>query len=401
MTWGCKRFMMRNRKLWVAVSLILALSLVLTACGGGGSKTKVIKIASISPLSGTQANMGETIKYGAELAINDRKADFEKLGYKLELVPFDDEAKPQVGTALAGRIVADKDILAVIGHLNSGVAIPSSEVYNRAGLVMVSPANTNPKITDRRLPTVNRICGRDDMQAPAGADFAFKQLGVKSVFLIHDKTDYGQGLADEFKKRAEELGMAVVGYEGITEGEVDFSAVLNLVAAANPDLVYYGGMYPEAGQIVKQGRAKGLTFKFMGADGIDNSDLVKIAGDAVVGVYYTSIAADLRKVPGGQEWAKRYEDAFKKPPVSFAAYGYDATMIVLNTLEKYVKDNPGKLPTREELANLVRKTENAKGIVTNVTFDDKGDDKNAKVFIYQFTSQNYPGEQVGESSGYK
>lgn len=393
--------MMRNRTLWVAVSLMLVLSLIGTACGGGASKAKVIKIASISPLSGTQAAMGETIKFGAELAINDRKADFEKLGYKLELVPYDDEAKPQVGTALAGRIVADKETLAVIGHLNSGVAIPSSEVYNRAGLVMVSPANTNPKITDRRLPTVNRICARDDVQAPAAADYAFNKLGLKSVFLIHDKTDYGQGLADEFKKKAEEMGMAVVGYEGITEGEVDFSAVLNLVAAANPDLVYYGGMYPEAGQIVKQGRAKGLQFKFMGSDGIDNIDLVKIAGKDVVGVYYTTIAADINKVTGGPDWAKRYDAAFKKPPVSFAAYGYDATIIVLNTLEKYVKDNPGKLPTREELSGLVRKTENAKGIVTNVTFDDKGDDKNSKVYIFQFNGEQYPGEQVGESSGYK
>src|SRR5712692_2526778 len=162
-----------------------------------GSKG-TIKIATQSPLSGGQAALGEGIKLGTQLAVEKLKGNLEKMGYKVELVPFDDQAKPDVGVANAKNIIADKDIMAVIGHLNSGVAIPSSEVYKEVGVVMISPANTNPVVTDRNYPNVNRVCGRDDVQGVVGSEYAHS-LKVKSAAIVHDKTQYGQSIAEFFK----------------------------------------------------------------------------------------------------------------------------------------------------------------------------------------------------------
>src|SRR5438094_2989730 len=197
--------MMRHR-----VYLVLALVAVLAVAwlpawmveGQGGKGT--IKIATQSPLSGGQAALGEGIKLGAQLAVEKFKSRLEKQGYKVELVPFDDQAKPDVGVANARNIIADKDIMVVIGHLNSGVAIPSSEVYKEVNLPMISPANTNEKITDRGYPNVNRVCGRDDVQGPVGAEFAASTLKVKSVYIVHDKNTYGQRVAEAVQAAAEQ-----------------------------------------------------------------------------------------------------------------------------------------------------------------------------------------------------
>src|SRR5205807_4942749 len=184
-----------------------------------------IKIATQSPLSGGQAALGEGIKLGAQLAIDKFKGPLVKAGFKVELVPFDDQAKPDVGVANAKNIIADKDILAVIGHLNSGVTIPSSEVYKEVNLGMISPANTNPVVTDRGYPNVNRVCGRDDVQGVVGSEFAHGTLKVKSVYIIHDKTQYGQSIAEFFKADSEKKGVKVLGFEG-TEEKSSFDPLL-------------------------------------------------------------------------------------------------------------------------------------------------------------------------------
>src|SRR5687768_17120484 len=195
----------------VAFAFVPAASIV-DAQGKG-----TVKIATQSPLSGGQAALGEGIKLGTQLGIDKFKGGLEKAGFKVELVPFDDQAKPDVGVANSKNIIADKDIMVVIGHLNSGVAIPSSEVYKEVNLAMISPANTNEKITDRGYPNVNRVCGRDDVQGPVGAEFAANTLKVKSVYVIHDKTTYGQGVAEAFKKDIEKKGVKVVGFDGTEE----------------------------------------------------------------------------------------------------------------------------------------------------------------------------------------
>jgi branched-chain amino acid transport system substrate-binding protein len=304
------------------LALVAAVALVGLPTAGDAQGKGTIKIATQSPLSGGQAALGEGIKLGAQLALEKNKANLEKAGFKVELVPFDDQAKPDVGVANAKNIIADKDIMAVIGHLNSGVAIPSSEVYKDVSLTMISPANTNPTVTDRGYKNVYRVCGRDDVQGVVGSEFA-KSQNTKSVYVIHDKTAYGQGIADFFKADAEKKGIKVIGFEG-TEEKSNFDPLLTPIKAKNPDLIYFGGIYEQAGPFFKQAREKGIKAKFLGPDGLDSSDLAKIAGKAVTGMYYTSVAGPVSVYPQAKQFADEYKKKFSKNPEPFAAQAYDA-----------------------------------------------------------------------------
>ncbi len=385
------------RKYRWLVLLVVSLLLVSTAVAGCG-KPKVIKIASVSPLSGAQSSMGEAMKLGVQMAIDENKDKFKKLGYDLQFTPQDDQADPKVGVSVAEKLIADKDILLVIGHLNSSVAIPSSEVYAKDNLTMISPANTNPKVTDRNLPNVNRVCGRDDFQGPWGARYAVETLKVKSVFVIHDKTTYGQGVADEFRKKAEALGVKVLGFEGITQGEVDFSAVLNQVKVKKPDLIYFGGMFPEAGQILKQAREKKIGAYFMGADGLDDKGLIDIAGKDAVGVVYSTAAGDVTKSEVGRNFAANYKAKFGKEVGAYSAQAYDSANIGLLALEAAIKANNGKKPTRAQVSTETRKVKYT-GILGPVAFDSKGDNINAKIYIFEIKEAKYPGTLAAELSG--
>ncbi|MDF2947082.1 MAG: receptor ligand binding region family protein [Bacillales bacterium] len=385
-------------------STALLMSLMV-GCGGndeketGSSKdSKVIKIATQSPLSGGSANLGESIKLGAQLKLEEQKKAFEDLGFELQLVPYDDQADPKKGVANAQLIGADADYLGLVGHLNSGVAIPSSEIYEKNNLLMVSPANTAVDVTERGLKTVTRIVARDDLQGPAGAQYAIEKLGAKKIFVIQDKTAYGTGLADAFKKAAEEKGAEVVGYEGVTIGEKDFNGVINQLLSKKPDFVFFGGMYTEFGLIVKQAREKGLEIPFMGGDGVDSSTLVEIAGDAVKNVYYTSVAGDTKATEEGKKFAENYKSKFGKEIESFSAYGYDAAGVLLESIKNAIEANGKKLPTREQVVSEAKKVQDYQGIVTKVGFDDKGDNTYAEVYIYKFNEAKYPGSLDGKVS---
>ncbi|MEH6939264.1 branched-chain amino acid ABC transporter substrate-binding protein [Bacillus sp. JJ664] len=371
---------------------------ILAGCNNGGEKdgNTVIKIATNTPLSGNNAILGDSIKLGAQLALEDQKAAFKKLGFDLKLVPYDDQGDPKKGVANAEQLGADKAILGVVGHLNSGVAIPSSVKYEKDHLVMVSPSNTANEVTDRGLSVVNRICARDDFQGPAGADFAVNTLKAKKIFIIQDKTAYGTGLANEFKAAAEQLGAEILGEEGISVGDKDFNGVLNNVKAKKPDLVFFGGLYAEGGILLKQARDKELNMPFMGGDGMDSSGLVDIAGDAVKNFYYTSVAGDTLKTDNGKKFAEDYKAKFNKNIESFSSYGYDSAGVLLEGLKDAIENSDGKTPSRKDVAAAVRAIQDYKGVVTEVGFDDKGDNKFAKVFIYTFKEAKYPGTQVGE-----
>ena len=351
----------------------------------GGTK---ILIATQSPLSGSQSAIGDSIKTGAEYALNLQKEEFKQLGFDLQLTPQDDQADPKIGVSNAEMLAANPDVLGVVGHFNTGVAIPSSVKYESAKLVMVSPANSGVKLTEEGKKTVHRICARDDAQGPKGAKYAKEKLGVKTVFLIHDKTAYGQGLVDEVKAQFEKDGVQVLGYEGVTQGEKDYNFVVNTVVSKNPDMLYFGGIYPEAGIIVKQAREKGFKGLFMGGDGIDSSDLIKIAGPAAEGIYFTSLAGDVKQTDDGKKWAEEYEKAMGKKAETYSVYAYDSMNIILNGVKEAIKANGGKKPTREQVLDLVHQTKDFKGKFVNVTFDDKGDNVFADVFVYQYTTDS-------------
>ena len=368
------------------VLLLALVAIALVAPGGSTVDAQgkgTIKVATQSPLSGGQSKLGEGIKLGTQLALEQLKAAVEKAGYKVELVPFDDQAKPDVGVANAKNIIADKDIMVVIGHLNSGVAIPSSEVYKEASLAMISPANTNEKITDRGYPNVNRVCGRDDVQGPVGAEFAAGTTKAKSVYIVHDKTTYGQGVAEAFKADIEKKKVKVVGFDG-TEEKSNFDPILTPIKAKAPDLIYFGGIYDQAGVFFKQAREKGIKAQFLGPDGMDSSDLVKIAGKAAVGMYYTTAAA-----PTTSEAAKKfvadYKKKFNQNPEPYAAESYVATAIALKAIESAIAG--GKAPSREAIATAIRKIKYT-GMTGTIEFDDKGDPKKASYYVMQVASDD-------------
>ncbi len=378
-----------RRGVWAAG--LVALLAVGGASGGARAAQPAskgtIKIATQSPLSGDQSALGEGIKLGAQLAVEKFKGPLEQMGFKVEFVPFDDQAKPDVGVANAKRIVADRDILLVDGHLNSGVALPSSEIYREAGLAMISPANTNPLITDRNYRTVNRICGRDDVQGEVGARFAKEELKVKSAYILHDKTLYGQGVAEFFRDTAKKLGIEILGFEG-TEEKANFDPIITPIKTKRPDLVYFGGIYSQGAIFLKQLREKGVEAAFLGPDGLDSSEMVKIAGRAGVGMHYTTVVGPPTIYPAAREFIQEFKAKFGKDPEPFSAQSYDVVALGLKAVADASKAAGNKKPTRAQVASAIRKLKDFKGVTGTVTFDEKGDPVKAKYFVIRVLSED-------------
>ncbi len=377
------RFMTRVRHTAVSlVVLILLTSLSLVQAQETGG---IIKIASQSQLSGGQSPIGTNIRNGAELAVEQLGGNLRDMGYDVQFVPFDDQASAEVGVANAQQIVADPAILAVIGHFNSGVAIPSSEVYEQNHLAMVSPGATNPTLTDRGLSVVNRVVGRDDLQGPTGAQFAAGIEGVQTVFILHDTTAYGQGVGTFFRNEAETQGLTVLGFEGIEE-RTNFDSILQPVLALAPDMIYMAGIYDQFGIFVNQARAAGYAGQFMGPDGIDSSDFAELGAEAAVGTYYTSVVAPAAQYPNAAQFIEDYTAAYGDPPGPFAAQAYDAMGIILATFERLAAANGGTLPTREEVVAELRATEDYAGITGTITFDANGDPEVSTYYVLQVGS---------------
>jgi branched-chain amino acid transport system substrate-binding protein len=368
-------------------SLIMVVSMMLASCAPAAAPVQTIKIASQSPLSGGQSNIGVSLKNGAELGVEQKKAALEAMGFKVEFAAFDDQSNPDTGVANAKQIVSDPAILCVVGHWNSGVQIPSSEVYHSSQLANISAANTNPKVTDRRYPEVSRVCGRDDMQGAVGAEFSSKQ-GIKTVYIIHDKTAYGQGIAEYFKLKAEELGMKVVGFDG-TEEKANFDAVLNPLLNAKPEEIYFAGIYDQAGVLFKQAREKGFEGLLLGPDGLDASDLVKIGGEALLkgkGTYYTSVGGPPSLFPDAAKYIVDYKAKFGEDPQPYSPQAYDAATMCLTAIENAAKAAGNKMPERAAVASAIRAFKDYKGITGTINFDDKGDLLKAKYYVLQVGS---------------
>lgn len=371
------------------LSFIIVTSLLLAACAptSGAATGATIKIASQSPLSGGQSSIGVDIKNGAELSLEQLAGPLKDMGFKLELAAYDDEANPDKGVANAKQIVADPDVLCIVGHYNSGVQIPSSEEYHTAGLANVSPANTNPRVTDRGYAEINRIVGRDDIQGAVGAQFA-KSKNMTSAYVLHDKTAYGQGIADFFKREAEVQGIKVLGFEG-TEEKANFDALLTPVLSANPDVVYFGGMFDQISVFIKQARQKGYMGMFLSDDGFDSNEAANIAGEALTqgaGTFYSTVAGPAKLYPGTAKFQTDFKTKYGADPKPFAAQGYDSMGICLKAIENAAKANGNKVPSRQQVAEAVRALKDFAGITGTINFNSKGDMLQAKYFIIQVSS---------------
>jgi branched-chain amino acid transport system substrate-binding protein len=394
----------------LATFLSLAVILAVAGCGGtksnsssggaaGSGKIKV-KIATVTPLSGGQSSLGSAISNGAKLAVADRKADLEKAGYDVEVVPQDDQAEPTNGPIIANRLVGDKDVLGVVGTLNSGVAKTIAPVLKDANLAMVSPANTAIILTKSGYTSYNRIVASDAFQGAGAARATKNTLNAKTVYVLHDKTEYGQGLAAEYVKALKTLGITVANGdgEGINPKDSDFSAVVTKIMAAKPDVLFYGGIYDTASLLFKQADEKGFKGFFLGGDGLDDPTIVKNSGNAANRVYYTSVADNVYGADAGKSFVDRYKKLIGtgESPPTYAVYGYDAANVILESLIAYGTKNSGKVPSRDELAKAVRATKGFKGIAGDVTFDQNGDNPGAKVYLFQVKDSKYPGLALGE-----
>ena len=374
-----------SKRSYALLALLVIASMVLAACapgGGGGAAKPVIKIATQSPLSGGQSVLGVDIKNGAQLAVEQLSGPLTEMGFDVQLAPYDDQATPDVGVANAKNIVADASILCGVGHLNSGVMIPSSEEYHTANLPFVSPANTNPVVTTRGYLEVNRVVGRDDVQAPVAEEFAFTELGAKTVYIIHDKTAYGQGVGEFFRTSAEEDGLEVLGFEG-TEETANFDAIITPILAAAPDVLFFSGIYNQAGVFFKQARDAGYEGTFMGTDGMSTNELAALAGDALTrggGMYFTDVAGPPSAFPKAAQFIKDFEAKFGAAPQPFSAQAYDSAGVCLKAIEAASTEAGGGVPTRLAVANAIRAL-TYEGLTGSITFDDIGDLPMAKYFI--------------------
>ncbi|MEO8442293.1 MAG: branched-chain amino acid ABC transporter substrate-binding protein [Betaproteobacteria bacterium] len=338
----------------------------------------VVKIGVAAPLTGPQAHIGNDIKNGVQLAVDDANAagitiDGKKI--KLELVAEDDEANPTKAATVAQKLV-DSKVVAVVGHFNSGASIPASKIYSDAGIPQISPSSTNPKYTQQGFKTTFRVVANDDQQGPVDGKFALEKLKAKNIAVIDDSTAYGQGLADTFEATVKAGGAKLAAREHTTDKDTDFKAILTKIKGKKPDLIFFGGIDPQAGPMIKQMGELGIKAKFMGGDGIQTPNFIKLAGDASAeGAMASMPGLPKDQMPGGAKFLEKFKAKFNADVELFAPMGYDAVFVFIEAMKRAKSADPAKfLPE-------VAKTD-YKGVIGPIAFDDKGDLKNGPLTIY-------------------
>jgi len=336
-----------------------------------------VKIGSASPLTGPQAHIGIDIRNGVQLAIEDANAANVEIGgkkVKFELVAEDDEANPTKATTVAQKLV-DAKVAAVVGHFNSGASIPASKIYSDAGIPQISPSSTNPKYTQQGFKTAFRVVAHDDQQGPTLARFSTGNLKAKTIAVIDDSTAYGQGIADAFEATAKASGAKIVAREHTTDKDTDFNAILTKIKGRKPDLIMFGGIDPQAGPMVKQMAGLGVKAKYIGGDGIQTPNFIKLAGDSAEGAMASMPGLPKEQMPGGKAFMDKYKAKFNAEVELYAPMGYDAVMVFIDAMKRAGSTEPAKfLPE-------VGKTR-MQGVIGPIAFDDKGDLVNGPITIY-------------------
>ena len=360
----------------------LSLIVALTLASGLATAQQVVKIGHVGPLSGAIAHLGKDNENGARLAIEELNAKGVKIGgqaVKFELVAEDDAADPKQGTAAAQKLI-DQKISGVIGHLNSGTTIPASKIYNDAGIPQISPSATNPKYTRNGYKTAFRVVADDVHLGGTLGRYAVNTLKGKSIAVIDDRTAYGQGVAEEFKKAVAAAKGNLVGHEFTTDKASDFMAILTKLKAKNPDVVFFGGMDAVAGPMLRQMKSLGINAKFMGGDGICTSELAKLAGDAMAeGQVVCAEAGGVegQQKKGMEDFSARFKKRFNADVQVYAPYVYDAVYVMADAMVRANSADPAKyLPA-------LGKTQ-YNGVTGTITFDEKGDIKNGALTLYTY-----------------
>ena len=363
----------------IAGLLIALAAVILTGCGGGDGDTTT-PIAIVGPITGQYASFGAQMKNGGDMAVADINDAGGVLGKKLDLSTGDDACDPKQAVAVANQMTG-AGVKLVAGHYCSGSSIPASKVYAESDMVQISPASTNPTLTDDRAgPNIYRVCGRDDQQGGVAGKYLASHLGDKKIAFVQDKTAYGKGLADETKKAMNAAGKQEEMYEAITAGEKDYSALVSKLKQANIDLVYFGGYHTEAGLIIRQMRDQGLQTILMGGDALITQEFWSITGDAGEGTLMT-FSPDPRKNPAAAEVVKRFKDKGIEPE-GYVLYTYAALQAWKQAAEK------AKSVERDEIVKALNDTE-FDTVVGKFKFNEKGDPNLPPYAVYRWSNGTY------------
>lgn len=356
-------------------NLILAglVSLSLLSCH---TQPKGVKIALALPLTGDIASLGQGLKRASTMAI-------EESGLPIEVIAFDDRSDPKEAVSIANRIVSDPAVIGVIGHFNSGCSIPASRIYAQSGLPMISPASSNPELTNQQLSpqwtwakNIFRMNTTDNVQGAYGADFVFKGLKAKKAAIIHDKTAYGQGVAEEFKKQYEASGGVVTAFEGLQTGDRDFRSLLTRIKGTNPDAIYFGGMFSEGGILVRQTRDIGFKGPFVTCEANYDPAFIRVAGPAADGAFVTFLGSPPELLPSAKEFIERYKKRYPNDEIkSYDAYGYEVAGVLLAALKAV---GPDRAKIIDHLKGI-----SYTGVLGTTTFDEKGDTTNRTITLFR------------------
>lgn len=371
---------MSNRLNSVLRSSSLALLSVLLIASCQPHK-KNVKIALAMPLTGDIASLGQGLKRAVEMAVAEHNQANPQ--HPVELISFDDRSDPKEAVNVANRIVADPEVVGVIGHFNSGCSIPASRVYAENGLPMLSPASSNPELTEQQLSPqwtypkcIFRVNTTDNVQGAYGADFIVNKLGLKKIAVIHDKTAYGQGVAEEFKRKAESDGAQILAFEGLQVGDRDFRSLLTRVKALSPEALYFGGMFSEGGILVRQARDIGFNGAFLLPEANYDPAFLRVAGPAAEGAYVTFLGSPPELLESAKDFIAHYHQRYPNDELkSYDHYGYEVAQILLDAI-----DAVG--PNRKKIITFVRNVKH-NGVLGETAFDEKGDTLNKTITLFR------------------
>jgi branched-chain amino acid transport system substrate-binding protein len=368
--------MLGNKTKAVALSAVM-----LTVCSGAFAETQTVTLGSGAPMTGAQAQYGKDFESGVLLAIDDFNATKPKIDgkdTKFTVITLDDQADPKTGTVVAQKLV-DDGVKGIVGHFNSGVTIPASAIYTRAGLPQISTA-TAPAYTRQGFKTVFRAMTSDTQQGSVMGKYVVETLKAKRIAIVDDRTAYGQGLAEEFEKAAKAAGGQIIDHSFTTDKAVDFKAILTSIKAKNPDFIYYAGTDAQSAPMLKQARTLAMKATFGSGEMSKTDDFNKIAGPAAEGAIVTLAGLPLAQMPGGPEFTKRYRAKFGTEPTTYAPYSYDAAMAMMRAMQKANSSSP------EKYLPVLAKTDMQGVTSDHFAFDQYGDLRDATITVYK--SQN-------------
>jgi branched-chain amino acid transport system substrate-binding protein len=359
-----------KRNLFASVGLLAALL--------AAPAVAEIKMGVGAPITGSDAAFGIQIRNGARQAVDDINASGGVLGQKITLAVGDDAGDSKQGRSVANEF-AGEGVNFVVGHFNSSVTMPASDAYNEAGVLEITPGSTNPQITERGYPLLFRTCGRDDQQGAVAAKYLLAHARGKRIAIVHDKSTYGKGLADETLKALAAGGVKPVLYEGLNKGEKDFSAIVSKLKSVDADIVFFGGIFTEGGLLVRQMRDQGVEAVLMGGDGIASQEFASIAGPGVAGSLMT-FPPDPRLRPEAAAVVKEFQ-AKNYNPETYTLYSYAAVQVLKQAMEKAGSTDP------VAVAQAIHAGGPYHTVVGDLSFDAKGDVTRADYTVYEWRKE--------------